>query len=298
LRQALDHARDSPLSETNCAILFSYCDALARHHQIVGSTLHEILDAVERGSFEDGITMILEMAISQGADRHLLLNALAQLCADSRMRAFGATPSSDAIQLSNVQLQVAASRAMTKFTGKDDKDVGLTAALLTKATQHAKLELSKAWDELDSAYAGPGGDSVGGAKKDTGPGSSPFSNEEEHFFIRNQLVNAINLESLSEVRRALTYALAFGIDPKTVEMEVAYCDALVKQQQPEGFNPDRVKEVLENGDWWSALDIVVGVALARGVDRTMLQKMIGKVCSTSQFALSVTQGTEASGTQI
>jgi len=166
--------------------------------------------------------------------------------------------------------------------------------LQTKAAQHARHELNRAWDELDNAYAVPelvGG--AGGAKKPAkgsstaGPGYSPFSRHEEHFFIRNQIVNAIQQESLVELRRALTYAMAFGIDPRTVDIETAYRDCLSKRQQADGFHPRHVKEVLENGDWWSALDLIIGAALTKGADRNMLLKMIGKVCMTSQFTISL-----------
>merc|ERR1719409_1880431 len=131
------------------------------------------------------------------------------------------------------------------------------------------------------------GSSTVSAKPGMGPGYSPFSKQEELFFIRNQIVNAIHQESLGEIRRALTYAMAFGIDPKTIEIEAAYRDALARHQQSDGFNPKHVKQVLENGDWWSALDIIIGASLARGADRNMLLKMIGKVCMTSQFTISM-----------
>merc|ERR1719321_2418392 len=84
LRQALDHARDVGLGESSSAILFTYCDALTRHHETVGFSLEEVLLAVERSCYENAICMVLEMAITQGADRSLLLNALTRLCSDDR----------------------------------------------------------------------------------------------------------------------------------------------------------------------------------------------------------------------
>lgn len=308
LRQALDHARDTGLTETSSAILFSYCDALTRHHQIVGFSLEEVLDAVARGSFEHSISMVLEMAISQGADRNLLLTALTRVCADSSDRALTAIPfSTEVTAMSDVQLAIAdgpigaitnggpRAYSMNKPVEKEDyPSIGqgsLVSVLCSKAAQHARLELNRAWDELDNAYAIPysvgGAGSTAAAKASNGAGYSPFSKQEEHFFIRNQLVNAIQQESLVEIRRALTYAMAFGVDPKNIEIEAAYRDALAKNQQSNAFNVRLVKEVLQDGDWWSALDLIIGAALARGADRNILLKMIGKVCTTSQFTVSM-----------
>jgi len=301
LRQALDHARDVGLGESSSAILFTYCDALTRHHETVGFSLEEVLDAVRTGSFEHGITMVLEMAINQGADRNLLLNALTRLCGDTNDRIYatspppnsigGASPGDVRLALTNGSMPALTNGqngVMPKSVETNESNASnLLAVLQAKAGQHARHELNVAWEELDSAYATPAPAGGAPAKTGVGPGYSPFSNQEEHFFIRNQIVNAIQQESLPEIRRALTYAMAFGIDPKSVEIEAAYRDTLAKYQASDSYDTRQVSQVLQDGDWWSALDLIIGAALAKGSDRNMLLKMIGKVCMTSQFTISM-----------
>ena len=56
-----------------------------------------------------------------------------------------------------------------------------------------------------------------------GPEYAPLSKAEESFYIRTKIVNAIQQQSLLELRRALGYALASGIDPENLELEVIVC---------------------------------------------------------------------------
>jgi hypothetical protein len=137
--------------------------------------------------------------------------------------------------------------------------------------------LAKAWDELDRAYKAA--ERKKSAKGGFGPGYSPFSSQEELFFIRNQISDAVRQESLLELRRALTHALSYGIDPQDIEIELAYRDALIKHQQGVAFSARFVIEALERGNWWSALDDIIGASVARGADRHTLLKMIAKVVS-------------------
>jgi hypothetical protein len=279
LRMALDHARRVGLSATSSAILHTYADALTRHHQASDLSVDEVLDAIESGAIEQAINMVLEMAITMGGDRNLLLNALTRLSAETTERACASTIAtlSGAATMSNGQAEYTNSQNGAAAEPKDMEDnpfmedIGdLLLVLHSKAADHAKRELNRAWRELDPV----GGDS---------PEHAPFSDEEEHFFIRSQLVNAIEQESLAELRRVLTYGMAFGIDPRSVEIESAYRDALAKHEFAEGFNLMHVREFLENGDWWCALDIIIGAALTRGVDRNTLVKMAGKACPRSEI---------------
>lgn len=154
----------------------------------------------------------------------------------------------------------------------------LVSVLHAEALEHSERELKKAWDELDRLYqsADMSGED---AKVAFGPGYSPFAKQEELFFIRNQVNNAVLKESLLELRRSLAHATTFGIDMKSMEIEVAYRDALARHQMDEGFSSRSIAQALERGDWWTALDEIIGASFARGADRHVLVNLIAKVCS-------------------
>jgi len=294
LKQALDHAANHELSDTSRAILFTYCDALTRHHQAFRFTTDEVVNTLERGAYEPAIDMVVDIATSQGANVGLLLTWLTRLCADWNAGMPPADPPGttgrDAMSLQLAQLngETYDTNGNGHKTKSESEDLvgSLVGILQTKASRHARLELNRAWDELDSAYAPDAADPKGGL----GPDYKPFSKQEELFYIRNKIVNAIHQQNLVDLRRAISYALAFGLDPKTIEIEAAYRDALAKHQQEDGFSPNQVRDSLDKGDWWTTLDIIVRVALARGTDKNRLQRVI----ETFQSRVSQQSGYERS----
>merc|ERR1712025_725301 len=66
---------------------------------------------------------------------------------------------------------------------------------------------------------------------------------------------------------------------RTMEIEVAYRDALARHQMEAGFSSRSISQALERGDWWTALDEIIGASFARGADRHVLVNLISKVCS-------------------
>merc|ERR1719440_2582697 len=71
----------------------------------------------------------------------------------------------------------------------------LVAVLHTEASDHSGRELKRAWEDLDRAYRAA---DLTGAKGSFSPGYTPFSRQEELFFIRNQINNAVLQQSLQE----------------------------------------------------------------------------------------------------
>lgn len=301
MRQCLDHASTAGIDEKSHAILYTFCDAMSRHQRIVGVSLSEVTEALECGDWMRALDSVIEISMARGADKSLILNALARLCADS----YGYSawnPSGDSALTPGVQVPDSIAKpqdVMVSVAGLDSargkalqstiapvatKDLRgrLVAVLHSEAAEHAQQEMKQAWQELEGAYqaANRNGISKGGF----GPGYSPFSRQEEIFFFRNQINNAVAAESVQWLRRALSHALAFGMDIRTLEIEAAYCDALARHAQGAGFSPRSVVESLERGDWWSALDDIIGASFARGIDKHVLFKMIAKVCcSTVNF---------------
>jgi hypothetical protein len=275
LKQALESASSIILSDTSRAILLTYCDALTRQQNAARWSTDEVVKAVERGSYERALDMVIEIATTHGAEAGLLLSWLTRLCADWNARKPAANP--PATSYNELVALATANGNGHKKKAVDTEDVGsLVLILERKAARNARLELNKVWDALDSAYdpstnADKAGDKSGGI----GPSYSPFSRQEELFFIRNKIVSAIFEQSLVELRRALAYAMAFGVQPESIEIEAAYRDALAAHQQADGFSPSYVRTALEEGDWWSAFDTIIGVALARGVNASRLQRTIG-----------------------
>jgi hypothetical protein len=151
----------------------------------------------------------------------------------------------------------------------------LLAVLHTEAVENASRKLTEAWVELNKAQSAVAGGAAGGFTR----GFSPFSRQEELFFLRNQINDAVKGETLGELRRSLNHAMSLGIDPKSIEIEAAYRDALMKHQQGPGFSASYVIQALERGDWWTALDDIIGASSARGADRHTLLKMLAKVVS-------------------
>jgi len=318
LRQGLEHARNIGIGEKSCAILFTFCDALSRHQQIEGFSSTEVVQALDRGDWMRALDLVIEISLARGADKSLLLNALARLCAESggydappanlnqsrtnsrQAQANGApsgklareqlgpqtTASTLGVQLDFAAMDNLRAKTMTKVLKPvemtEDMRGRLVAVLHTEAADHAERELKKAWEELDRAYRSA--ELVAGHAGAFGPGYTPFSRHEELFFIRNQINNAVLQESLLELRRSLSHAMSFGIDMRSMEIEVAYRDALSRHLMGEGFSSAHISQALERGDWWSAMDDIIGASFARGADRHMLVKMIAKVCSpTSHF---------------
>jgi hypothetical protein len=161
----------------------------------------------------------------------------------------------------------------------------LVAVLHTEAVQHAAKELQRAWEKLDAVYRSQELERLRETSAFDGgmsPNFKPFTKEEEHFFLRNQINNAVLQEDLHEMRRGIQQAMALGISPRKLEIEIAYRDALMKHQQTVGFKPQQVTASLQRGDWWTALDDIVAVSFARGADKHMLLKALARVCSTSQ----------------
>lgn len=317
LRQALDHARIIGLSDKSSAILFTFCDALARQQQQVEVIpSEEIAEALDSGDWVRALDLVIETSLAQGAEKTLLLNALARLCTDSsgtpaweperRFRAnsaladighgkrqgFGnaATVATNGVKLEFDQALSVKQRGKTveatlTAPGMPEPEMRgrLVSVLYTEAADHALKELNKAWEELDRAYRAA--EKAGSARRGYGPGFSPFSTHEEQFFIRKQISNAVTQESLLELRRALAHAMTCGVDPVSIEIEAAYRDALTRHQQGVGFSSQYVIATLERGDWWTALDDIIGASFARGADRHTLLKMIAKVCSPTTHLL-------------
>lgn len=297
MRQALEHAKFIGVTEKSAAILFTFCDALARQEQVDGVQSNEVVEALEAGDWMRAIDLVVGISLAKGADKSLLLTAMSRFCADANSfpgspRGQNGSSSSSpmkpttSIGPSGVRLDLsgldgAAGETISKVLKPadkfDDTRGRLVEVLHKEAAEHAERELSKAWEILDLAYKGA--DHAGQHKGAFGPGFSPFSKQEELFFIRNQINNGVNQANLLELRRALAHAMSFGIDLRSVEIEVAYRDALARHHQGEGFKPEYVSQALERGEWWSALDDVLGASFARGADRHMLLKMIAKVCS-------------------
>lgn len=81
----------------------------------------------------------------------------------------------------------------------------------------------------------------------------------------------------------MDHATTLGIDPVTVEIEAAYHDALSKHQRGTAFSPSLIIGPLEQGDWWSALDHILGASIARGGKDAVL-KLMGRVVTHSNIA--------------
>lgn len=265
LKEALEHAAKIDFTSTSRAIIMTYCDALTRRQHAMEFSADEVVEALEQNLFQRSVDIVVEIAIVQGADVGLLLTWLTRLCADWSARASAASPPGGGTLESQ--------RGDGSKQQASETDMGsLLSALFAKAVKHARLELNKAWDELDRIYSP---EAAGDSSKGLGPQYTPFSREEELFYIRNKILCAINEQSLVELRRALAYALANGLDPESIEIECAYRDTLQRYQRDEGFLSAHVKNSLDGGDWWTALDLIIGVALARGVDVSLMQRTIG-----------------------
>jgi len=263
LKEALDHAAKIDFTNTSRAILMLYCDALTRHQHAMDFSADEVVDALEQTLYQRALDMVVDIAIVQGADVGLLLTWLTRLCADWSTPANAVCPPDG--DKNNV-------RAKQRQQAAEGEVGSLVSALQAKAAKHARLELNRAWDQLDRVY---NADEEGASRGGIGIAYSAFSREEEHFYIRNKILSAIGEQSVVELRRALAYALANGLECESIEIECAYRDALAKYQRDEGFSPAQVRYSLERGDWWTALDLIIGVALARGSDGTLLQRAIG-----------------------
>jgi len=308
LRRALEHAKTVGINEKSNALLYTFCDSLARQQQLVGVSSSDVVQALDEGDWMRALESVVDISLARGADKSLLLNALARLVAESSgydvltsapedrsnsreapsgnfssSQAFASSPSTlgvklDFAGLDNLKAKAIRS-ALTPLEKTGDARGRLVSVLHAEAADHAERELKKAWEELDRAYRSADLLGSSGYRGGFGPGFSPCSRQEEVFFIRNQINNAVVKTSLLELRQALSHAVAFGIDMKTMELEVAYRDALSRHHQGPGFSSKHVEEALEKGDWWTVLDDIVGASFARGADRQMLLKMIAKVCS-------------------
>jgi hypothetical protein len=287
LRRAMEHAKGIAIVEEHLAILTTYRDVLARH--TTQSTPGEVLEALESKDFARALEIVVDASLAHGADRHLLLNALVRLHTEAgnvpawqeqavMARSIG---NGEPLNVQDVRLDVRAKTQRDAFRAvfapgeamPAEKEVThLLAVLHSEAQTHTAQEVKKAWDELDKAYR-----NNPGVKGGFGPDYTPFSKQEEQFFIRNKMNNAVHQESLIDLRRAISHALTFGIDAATIELEVAYRDALARYHQSCGLSPRDVKDALDRGEWWTALDIVVSVAMFTGIDRQTLIALLGKV---------------------
>jgi len=283
------------LSETSRAILLTYCDALTRQQNTLRWSTEEVIAAMDRFAYESALDMVVEMATAQGADAGLLLSWMTKLCADWKAKnpvVSQPEPSAGEIAAAKIMapstaLALPASKngenGYKKGKKKEEPVLTLVDVLHTKAARNARNELNKVWDSLDHAYdPGPGEADVQGG---IGPSYSALTATEEMFYIRNKIVAAIFEKSLAELRRSLVYAMAFGVDPQSIEIESAYRDALASYEQAEGFSSELIRVPLDRGDWWTVLDGIVAVALLRGVDANALTRMIGTYQSRSSRAL-------------
>jgi len=238
--------------------------------------------------------MVVDNATAQGANVGLLLTWMARLCLDwNSGMPVASPPPKSAEAPSGFNTLTSDPAAITNGNAKSEDAVGsLVGILQHKALRHARQELNRAWDRLDSAYA-PSYD--GDAKGGLGPTYNPFTMEEELFYIRNKIVTAIHQQSLVELRRALNYGLANGLSPKSLEIEAAYRDALAKHQQADGFSPEQVRDSLERCDWWTTLDVIVSTALSRGADKCSLQRTIGTFQSRQASQELSVEGTDKIG---
>jgi len=285
LKQALEQASNIDLSDSSRAILLLYCDVLTRQKMSYRFSTDQIISALDGREFESALDMVIDMATTQGANVGLLLTWLTRLCADWNAgcppaappvaKAPGAVLASmdyEIDEFEDNEMPRISNARMSEALGYDT----LVGMLQGKALKNSRSELNKAWNQLDESYASSAMDpSKRAAQGGVGIDYNPFTREEEIFYIRNKLVYAVHQQSLLELRRALSYALAFGLDPKSVEIEAAYRDALAKYQQADGFSSNHVRDALERCDWWTALDIIVSASLSKGADKCALQRVIG-----------------------
>lgn len=298
LRRALHHAKGIHVKEEDLATILTYRDALARRESKVEP--QQVVDAFERNDFSHALELVIDSSLARGADRNLLLNALVRLNSGP-----GFTPQQAPAQVmqptsnqsngngetanrgkgvSNTKpdvQQVKRGQALRAVTSPGEvppieaEVKHLLSVLHAEASQQAKKEVNKAWEQVDKAYrANPD------AKGAFGPDYTPFAQLEEMFFIRNQINNAVAQSSLPGLRRSISHAIAFGIEATTMEIEIAYRDALARQQQSNSTDLDDIKTALDSGDWWSVLEVVVDACLTTGTDRYFLSELLTKVCAT------------------
>jgi hypothetical protein len=267
--------------EKSLLLLMTFYDALVRQQERDGFNTYDLAKAMERGDWNTSLDLTVDIALTQGADQSLLINALSQRCEDldgayNTVASNGNGVLTNGIEMNGIELEFRDKNKHT--TDLDDGSGGLLALLHDAATENARAELAKALEELDRVNKV--GASQNGSKGAFGPGYSPFSKAEEIFFVRNQINNAVQQKSLVEIRRALNHAVTLGINAASFEIEAAYRDALTRYHSGAGLSPGLVLETLERGEWWSALDDVVGASLSRGGDKYSILKNVARVCAT------------------
>jgi voltage-gated sodium channel len=304
LEKGLDHARTFGISEVNLSILVTYCDMLRRHlTQHVGVSTEQLQQALISHDWYGALDMVIEVALKRGADKSLIMSALARLCADShgsgvikelqKTILFDDTATSRQVRVreeAGMPTRSVMKGVIAHAEGATDTRGRLLAVLHCEAADHAAKALVEAMAALDEAYKSKGAERLNPDPAPSGAFTreySPFSEQEDYVFLCKQIKNAIMDESLSELRRVISYAMATGIDSRSLELEIAYRDALTQHRQGRGFDPNQVTDSMAKDDWWNALDDIVAVSYANGADKHDLLKALAKLSARSSTTCSV-----------
>eukprot|EP00448_Togula_jolla_P014860 CAMPEP_0170583086 /NCGR_PEP_ID=MMETSP0224-20130122/7939_1 /TAXON_ID=285029 /ORGANISM="Togula jolla, Strain CCCM 725" /LENGTH=683 /DNA_ID=CAMNT_0010906373 /DNA_START=255 /DNA_END=2306 /DNA_ORIENTATION=- len=150
-------------------------------------------------------------------------------------------------------------------SGRSDKGSPLRKASL----EHSKREFERVVRELAQASVPQSNGSTqlrNGMPADYwAPGPNLYSRQEERVMVWSHLLSSAQKESAGELKRWLAHAVAIGIDPATLELEMAYCNAVASRSIHEGNDvAPAVSNALERGDWLAALELVSDASIVRG----------------------------------
>mmetsp|Transcript_152700 Transcript_152700/g.270894 ORF Transcript_152700/g.270894 Transcript_152700/m.270894 type:complete len:150 (+) Transcript_152700:3-452(+) len=134
--------------------------------------------------------------------------------------------------------------------------------LHTEASRHSSEQMSKAWEALTDSED---------------QRSFPLSQSEELFFIYNQMSSAVQKKSFYDLQRALTQAIVAGLDMRTLDVEVAYRDALARCYKDPATTIRLAVDAFRRKEWYLALDLLIQVSLARGADKQSLLRVLTKI---------------------
>lgn len=308
LKKAIDHAVTAGIDSGRLTLELTYNDMLKRS-QPKEVPVSEVREAMGKGDWARALDMVVESALQHGADKHILANVINRSSltsgsqnVSSQTGSIAATPPDQRVSHSKDGGPAEAGKVRripdlrTKFRSEKtsheeeakeaDGQGNLLAMLHSEACKHSNQEMRSAWEALEYSPRKPqkqdGQDDKqqdrAGAKQLTK--QSPFSQAEERYFIFNQMFSAVYQKSFSGLQRVLNQAFLVGLDAHSMDVEIAYRDALARYHtyhRGATFHIRLAVDALKRKDWYLALDILIQMSLDRGVDRQSVLRALTKI---------------------
>lgn len=123
------------------------------------------------------------------------------------------------------------------------------------------------------------------------------ASSQANYLIRKKLQSAVSSESEIALGKAIDLAIAAGIDSSALSIELTYRDVL-KRSQPRSLPTKEVQSAMENGDWSTALGLIVESAVVDGADKHVLATVITRISDSNNIAGAFQSGLSRSPTKM